>query len=734
MRTADRVQVEWLGGLLAVLLAAPWAGATTITGRVVDETGAPPSTAWVAALDPADTTLIDQAETADGRYTVDVPEGKDVLLVAVPFSGGSVAGYELHGATEALARLVAEGAAMIRDLPIRRCHDYVLEVRRADGALYRNEELPGGSFPVDEEGEATAELVWPVSNPTTQVQAPSYCVPFGARRTLQFRIELPGAGLLDLPLELDGGFFGAGEQGGEVVDVNRELALTQLLRLEDRIAALTAAGTPPSAELTDRARAARSSFDGAEGRTPGERAGTELEVAAQAVRTLEDVELKAARRQAMVSRRGTLRVRVIGPDGAPLPGARITYRQTSHDFRFGVFGQLATTGQAVYDRMAGAGMNFVTAGFYWSDIEPEQGQIDYAHIDHEVGVVDLAARGWRIKGHPLTWLTHLAMPDWLESMAFPELKQASVDHVTSLITHYRQLVHTWDVNNEASGYWASGGLSRPQLDEYLRAVFSAARRADPTAELVLNSAFDWFGEARLQERFDGRSSYLTLSVPAFVQRALDTGVDFDVIGQQMYDGGGVTFFSDLGLGPVQGVATHDLGFLAQVLRRLSRFGKPIHVTEISVGGAWDPSWVAAGAGYWHEPWNEEIQADFLEAFYRLCFGTPAVRAITWWDGVDDNPFVNHGALFHADGTPKPAFLRLESLIAEWTTSGEMKTGGDGVGEVSGFAGEYSVSVELSGRRRERTVHVSEGRTTAVTVDLRGPRVLGTTTRVRPAVP
>lgn len=716
---------------LVVGLIAASAGAATITGRVSDERGAAPPLVWVVALDPSDSTVLDTFQSADGSFALDVPDGNDVLLVALALSGRTVGGYELHEHTGAMTRLTGVAGAVRRDLKLRRAREYVLETRRPDGTLYREEELPPGSFPIDGEGEATAELLWAVDNGMTGARVPSLCVPLGEGRRLIFRLEVAGAGLLNLPLDLDGGGFTAEEQGGEVIDVNRELARTQLERLEGRIAELDAAGFQVPAEIQTRAAAARALFETVEGTAPPERAGTELEVVARAVLTLEDLELAHADRQALECRRGTLRVEVLGNDGAPVPGARITYRQISHDFLFGVFGPLVGTGQAVYDRMRRAGLNVVTAGYYWKDIEPARGQIDYPHIDHDVGVVDLADRGWRIKGHPLTWLYPFAMPDWLKTMGFPELKRASVDHVTMLIAHYRDRVHTWDVNNEAADYWATAGLSREQLDDYLRAVYAAARAADLSATLVLNSAFDWFGGNRLQERLDGRTSYVTLSVPAFIQRALDMGVDFDVIGQQMYNGGGVTLFHDAGLGPVEGTPSWDLGFLAHVLRRLSDYGKPIHITENSVSAAWDPQWAAVGAGYWHAPWSEAVQADFLEAFYRLCFGTPAVHAITWWDAVDDNPFMSHGALFHADGSPKPAFLRLESLIAGWTSSGELTTGGDGSGGFQGFAGDYELTVEEEGGTRTVTAHVFEGTAATRTIDLRKPRPTRRVLRVRP---
>ncbi|HHQ49119.1 MAG TPA: hypothetical protein ENK19_09605 [Acidobacteria bacterium] len=732
MKTWQEGLAVWLFGALAVVASISPAGATTISGRVTDESGASPPSVWVAATDPATDVVLDSTQSTDGTYALEVPDGQDIALIAIALSGRSLAGYELHEYTDAIARLSAAGDVMHQDLHVRRCREYLLQARRPDGTVHDDNELPPGSFPVDGGGEATAELLWAVDNPVTGARLPSLCVPLGERRTLIFRFDLPGAGLLNLPMTLDGGDFTAEGQGGELVDVNRELALTQLERLEIRMGELAGGGFVVPSELMARARAARALFEQAEGMAPAVRAGTELQVASEAILTLEGIELAKARWQALISRRGALRVRVMGADGAPVAGIRVSYRQISHDFRFGIFGQLATTGQAVYDRMAQGGLNFVTAGYYWADIEREPGAIDYDYIDHHIGVTDLADRGWRVKGHPLTWLYDLAMPDWLKGVGFAELKRSSVEHVTTLVTHYRDRVHTWDVNNEAANYWATGGLSRPQLDDYLRAVFAAARTADPTAELILNSPFDWFGRDRLEERLDGRTSYVTLSIPAFVRRAIDTGVDFDIIGQQMYNGGGITLFRDLGVGPVQGAPSQDLGFLAQVLRRLSAFGKPIHITENSVSSTWDPDWIAAGAGYWHQPWSEQTQADFLEAFYRLCFGTPAVRAITWWDAVDDNPFIDHGGLFRADGTPKPAFLRLESLIREWTTVGAMVTSTDGVAAVQAFAGLYEVSAEAGGRTFRRTVHVAEGRPATVTIDLRGPRAPAPVRRQRPA--
>jgi len=112
-----------------------------------------------------------------------------------------------------------------------------------------------------------------------------------------------------------------------------------------------------------------------------------------------------------------------------------------------------------------------------------------------------------------------------------------------------------------------------------------------------------------------------------------------------------------------------------------------------VGSTWEPEWEEVGAGYWHAPWTAEVQADFVEAFYRLCFGAARVRGVTWWNALDPDAFVVGGGLLQADGTAKPALLRLESLIrGEWSSQGEATTDAGGAVALRGFAGEYELVV------------------------------------------
>jgi hypothetical protein len=65
------------------------------------------------------------------------------------------------------------------------------------------------------------------------------------------------------------------------------------------------------------------------------------------------------------------------------------------------------------------------------------------------------------------------------------------------------------------------------------------------------------------------------------------------------------------------------------------------------------------------PWNETIQADWIEQFYTLCYAHPAVEAITWWDFAERGHFWPHGGFLRPDMHPKESYQRLLKLRKSW---------------------------------------------------------------------
>jgi hypothetical protein len=75
-------------------------------------------------------------------------------------------------------------------------------------------------------------------------------------------------------------------------------------------------------------------------------------------------------------------------------------------------------------------------------------------------------------------------------------------------------------------------------------------------------------------------------------------------------------------------------------------------------------------GVWRKPWDEVIQSEWLEAFFRIAVAKPFVTAVSWRDFSDHQPHqFPHGGLLRKDLHPKIAYQRLEGLRHEiWPQS------------------------------------------------------------------
>src|SRR5215831_10245773 len=91
-----------------------------------------------------------------------------------------------------------------------------------------------------------------------------------------------------------------------------------------------------------------------------------------------------------------------------------------------------------------------------------------------------------VRGHTLVW--HQQLPKWITSGSFSadEANQQMIDHITTVVSHFRGKLFAWDVVNEAlnddgsrrSTYW-SDKIGRP----YIEIAFRTARAADPDVAL-----------------------------------------------------------------------------------------------------------------------------------------------------------------------------------------------------------------------------------------------------------
>jgi GH35 family endo-1,4-beta-xylanase len=200
--------------------------------------------------------------------------------------------------------------------------------------------------------------------------------------------------------------------------------------------------------------------------------------------------------------------------------------------------------------------------------------------------------------------------------------------------------------------------------EFVKEYLESTRRLNPELRLVIND-------------YEQEPAYFE-----FLRRLLDAGAPVDIIGQQSHMHAG----------------HWPLPRAWEILNRLSQLRRPILFTELSVlsGPPRKLDWRNRLEGWETDPENELKQADYLESFYRLLYSHTNCLGIVVWNYSDRRAWLGAPVgLLRKDGTPKPSYARLDSLVNErWRTRGQFVTGRNGIVTIPhAFEGEYLVTCE-----------------------------------------
>jgi hypothetical protein len=83
--------------------------------------------------------------------------------------------------------------------------------------------------------------------------------------------------------------------------------------------------------------------------------------------------------------------------------------------------------------------------------------------------------------------------------------------------------------------------------------------------------------------------------------------------------------------------------------------------------------VPNSGGTWHEPWNEQIQSEWLRQFITIALSKPFVESVSWHGLADQKKqIVPHGGLLRADLEPKPAYQQIIKIRADLLGDGRRK--------------------------------------------------------------
>jgi GH35 family endo-1,4-beta-xylanase len=247
------------------------------------------------------------------------------------------------------------------------------------------------------------------------------------------------------------------------------------------------------------------------------------------------------------------------------------------------------------------------------------------------------------EGRPLFWFHPWVMPDWLREKGYSELTDYVRRHAEALVGHYGDDVLHWEVVNEYHDWANEFGHTPDQITEITRLACETTGEVNASVSRLINNCCPFAEYAAQGNTASGPSDRPLRTPRRFMAELIEADVPFEVTGLQMYFPG------------------RDLSAIVRLVERFAALGKPIYITETGA-----PSVPGEGMMYdWHRPWDQELQADWLEQVYTILYSKPYVHNISWYDFADFRTFIEGGGLIEMDGTRKLSFGRMESLLESW---------------------------------------------------------------------
>ena len=283
-----------------------------------------------------------------------------------------------------------------------------------------------------------------------------------------------------------------------------------------------------------------------------------------------------------------------------------------------------------YSSIAAREFNMVTAEneMKMDATEPYQGQFNFSNGDRLVSWAK--QNGMRVRGHALAW--HSQQPSWMQNMSGSSLRNAMLNHVTQVATHYKGQVYSWDVVNEAYADGSSGARRSSNLqntgNDWIEAAFKAARAADPNAKLCYNDY-----------NTDNWSAAKTQGVYNMVKDFKSRGVPIDCVGFQSH-------FNSQSPVPSNYQTT---------LSSFAALGVDVQITELDIEG------------------SGSSQAQQFQGVVQACMAVSRCTGITVWGVRDSDSWRASGTplLFDSYGNKKAAYTSVLNQLN--TVSGGAST-------------------------------------------------------------
>jgi endo-1,4-beta-xylanase len=262
-----------------------------------------------------------------------------------------------------------------------------------------------------------------------------------------------------------------------------------------------------------------------------------------------------------------------------------------------------------------------------------------------------------VQGRPLFYTYPTVTPDWLRQLSYDDLLRYVERHTREVVGYYGDRMYGWEIVNELHDWANEAQLSPDQTIELTRMACDVARDTAPNVHRLINNCCPFAEYVQLQKWVELDALYPQRTPHQFMRDLVDAGVDFTITGQQMY------------------FPYRDLQDSIMAIERMADFGRPVHLTEVGTTSGPSRYTVLDGSHQfptepapWRRPWDEELQADWMEGIYTLAYAKPWIEAASWYDFMDGQgaAWIPNGGLIRSrQGQKKEVFHRIQDIQQRW---------------------------------------------------------------------
>jgi len=324
--------------------------------------------------------------------------------------------------------------------------------------------------------------------------------------------------------------------------------------------------------------------------------------------------------------------------------AEVTLREAAKDFMFGVAGNSNRFNNETYiEALRQFNTMVAENGCKLSGIQAEEGVFDFTDCDaHYEKALEL---GMKFRGHCLIW--HNYQPEWFENLKGDDLKNAIINHITTVLTHYKGKIDTWDIVNEAlsdvdateeNPFVLRDSFLYKEVPDYIDIAFKTAREVDPNLKLFYN---DYYNEGGMHYNKKGMHVEKANAVINFAKDLLDRGVPLDGVGLQYH---------------VRSTGYPTYEDVMKTMARYSELGLEVQITEMDVRLDEEPT-----------PELYELQARLYSEGLRACLDSSNCTGFLIWGVSDFDSWITDGyaTIFDENYVPKSAYYSLLNVLKEY---------------------------------------------------------------------